>query len=291
MPRFLLLFFLLLPGLSGFAHAVPASVPAQQLQQQFQSMQAPLAHSVFQPPLVLTSSERPERVAGDIYGSVHFRFAQLQSVMQSPARWCEVLLLLSNTKRCQVHTDGGTPYLQVHIGGKGEENVGPNAGSRFDFQVGQQAPDFLDVLLSAESGPMGASQIRIHIEGVALTETTSFLHLHYSYDTGWLARTTMGIYLQTLGRGKVGFTPLPGADGTPVRYIEGVRGVIERNVVRYFIGLNCALTHAELRAPQRFPAMAACWYDAEELHPVQLHELERADYLTMKAHEYQAPSP
>ena len=144
------------------------------------------------------------------------------------------------------------------------------------------------MLLSSDAGPMGASHIRLHVEGIALSDNSAFLHLHYSYDTGWLARAAVGVYLQTLGRGKVGFTPLPRAVGEPVSYIGGVRGVLERNVVRYFIGLQCALTHADAAPGQRFPAMAACWYDAAEQHPLQLHEMERNEYLTMKAHEYQA---
>jgi hypothetical protein len=289
MTRLFLRRFLLLIVLPACVQAAPESAPATKLLQRFQSLQAPLTRSVFNPPLVLESQEQAQRVTGDIYGSVNFRFAQLLPLMQDPQRWCEILLLLSNTKRCQTQREGNTSFLLVHVGGKGEEKVSPDAATRFDFEVNQQSKDYLDMLLSANSGPMGASRIHIHAEGVAVSDSASFLHLHYSYDTGWLARSAMAIYLETLGRGKVGFTPIPGEAGTPVTYIGGVRGVIERNVMRYFMGLNCALTHAESPPAQRFPAMATCWYNAEEQHPLQLHEMERDEYLTMKAHEYQAP--
>ena len=113
----------------------------------------------------------------------------------------------------------------------------------------------------------------MRLQAVALSPSRSFLHLHYSYNTQWLGRLAMQAYLQTLGRGKVGFTQISDTD-TP-SFIAGPRSVIERNTMRYFLGLDCALATAP--GPQRFNTMVGCWYDQIEKYPLQLHEMPRSE--------------
>ena len=149
-------------------------------------------------------------------------------------------------------------------------------------------PDYLDATLLAATGPAGTRDITLRVQAVPLSASRSFVHLHYSYNTQWLGRIAMQAYLQTLGRGKLGFTPAP---DTASGYIAGARAVIERNTVRYFLGLDCALASAAHEAPERFGNMAACWYGAVEQYPLQLHEMARSEYLAIKKAQYPVQPP
>ena len=95
----------------------------------------------------------------------------------------------------------------------------------------------------------------------------------------------MQVYLATLGRGKVGFTVVEReASGQPV-YVGSVRGVVERNTMRYYLAIDAS------GRPAAAPARAAGEAPArlvrrDRAHPRQLHELERDEYLEMKRQEF-----
>jgi len=94
-------------------------------------------------------------------------------------------------------------------------------------------------------------------------------------------------YLATVGREKVGFTVVGRqSDGRPV-YVDNVRGVVERNAMRYYLAIDAYL--GSLVAPQaeRQERRLVEWFDGTERYPRQLHELERDEYLAMKRGEIQ----
>jgi hypothetical protein len=88
----------------------------------------------------------------------------------------------------------------------------------------------------------------------------------------------MQAYLGTLGSDKVGFTP-KGASG----YVGGVRGVVERNTMRYYLAIDAFL---DAPRPEQLDRRLAAWFDATERYARQLHETERSEYLEMKRSEY-----
>jgi hypothetical protein len=57
----------------------------------------------------------------------------------------------------------------------------------------------------------------------------------------------MRTYLATVGRDKVGFTPRERAADGALRYVDGLRGALERNVMRYYLAIDAYL--ASLAAP------------------------------------------
>ena len=94
-------------------------------------------------------------------------------------------------------------------------------------------------------------------------------------------------YLSTIGSGKVGFSVvdrLP--DGRPV-YVGNMRGVIERNTMRYYLAIDTYLGSLALPPAERVERRLRDWYAATERYPRQLHEMERDDYLAMKRKELQ----
>jgi hypothetical protein len=99
-----------------------------------------------------------------------------------------------------------------------------------------------------------------------------------------LASVAIRSYLATSGRKKVGFsTAGRNSDGQPI-YLGGIRGVIERNTMRYYLAIE-----AFLGAPESTPAQIEkrlnAWHTDVEQYPLQLHEMDRDTYLAMKHNE------
>ena len=112
------------------------------------------------------------------------------------------------------------------------------------------------------------------------------MHLTYSYGFGISSRLATKTYLSTMARDKVGFT-ITGkqADGSP-RYVDGVRGVIERNTMRYYLAIDAYLGGLSAPPVQQFEKRLKLVIDATEEYPLQLHEIDRNAYLQMKRHEH-----
>lgn len=260
-----------------------------EMQNLYRSLQPRLAQSPFQRELALDSTEASERLSGDIYATLDAPLASLELVNRSPLRWCEILLLLSNTKSCVVGRQDEAPSLQMRMGTKGPQALATTTPMNFRFETSAPQATVLETHLSSNSGPMGTKDGKLRVQAIAVGPNKSFIHLHYSYSSSLAGRLATGVYLQTLGRGKVGFSKEQAEASRPAdaHWVGGVRGIIERNTMRYFMGLSCALQFAGTEAPaQRFAQMAPCWYDDTERYPQQLHEMGRSEYLEMKRAEY-----
>ena len=118
---------------------------------------------------------------------------------------------------------------------------------------------------------------------------SSILHLSYSYAFGGLARMATQAYMTTAGRDKVGFTVTGKTeDGRPV-YINGVRGMVERNAMRYYLAIEAYFSSMTAAPAQQQEKRLSDWFALTEQHPRQLHELEREEYLAIKRRELQTP--
>lgn len=256
------------------------------MQQSYRSMGDSLSHSTLLRPLQISSLESAEHLSGDLYATVSYGLATLNTTVSESVRWCEVMLLLSNSKACRLNSGTKNGRLQVIMSSSKTPDSSGATPTEFQLQVNTATNDYVDAVLQAAAGPMGTHNISLRVQAVPLSSTNTYIHLHYSYDTSWLGRMAMQAYLQTAGRGKFGFTPNPRGDAGDDAYIAGARGVIERNTMRYFLGLDCAMASATQQAPQRFNSMAACWYEQVEKYPLQLHEMPRTEYLSMKDTQY-----
>lgn len=256
------------------------------LQQSFHNKEESLNRNTLQRPVQISSQESAEHLSGDLYATVEYGIATIQIAAASSERWCEIMLLLSNTLGCGANAGDKNNQLQVIISSSKTADPTGTTPTEFQLKIANATSDYVNAALLANTGPMGTQNISLRLEAIPLSATRSFVHLHYSYDTHWMGNIAMQAYLQTKGRGKVGFTAVPGADASTTAYIGGTRGVIERNTMRYFLGLDCALALSTEQAPQRFKSMAQCWYGQVEKYPLQLHEMQRTEYLDMKALEY-----
>ena len=257
----------------------PPEALALALQQSQQGMQDRLQHSPFNRPLLLSSQEAAEHLGGDLYASLAPGLDALAPVAASAERWCEILLLLSNAKACRALPDTAPARLQLSISSSKTADASGASLTEFTLDARAAEPGYMAATLRAADGPAGTQNIQLRLEAIPQPGGHSFIHLQYAYDTHLLGRMAMQAYLQTLGRGKTGFT-LIDQGGVPTP-IGGARGVIERNTMRYFLGLECALTHAAQPVSERFGQMAACWWGAVEQYPQPLHEMARDEYLAI----------
>ena len=262
-----------------------AEPPAGSALRERQAQLAPeFAHSPFGRPLKLVSAEAGERLQGSIDAVVSQPYALAREHLQQPQVWCEILMLHINTKQCTVSAN----TVAVNIGRKLDQPLRDSYRVNFTLQPLEASPDYLSVSLSAASGPFGTHDYRIQLQAIPLEGgQKTFLHLDYAYAYGLTAKLAMQGYLATVGSGKVGFTREKPDAGSP--YIGGMRGVVERNTMRYYLAIDAYL--ASLAAPlaeQRTQRMEA-WFAATEQYSIQLHELNRDDYLAMKRREFTRP--
>jgi len=241
-----------------------------------------LAHNAFERPLVIESSEGAGSLKGDVYAQVDQPFAQLATALQGVEHWCDILTLHLNVKQCRASAPGAAATLGLVVGSKFDQPLADAFRIEFAYQLGAREPDYVQALLTAAQGPLGTSAYRIVVEATPLDSQHSFLHMSYAYDQGLAARLALQAYLATGGRGKVGFTVVGRqASGAPI-FIGDLRGVIERNTMRYYIAIEAYLATLSLPPAQQFERRLAGWFAGIERYPLQLHELTLGQYLDLK---------
>jgi len=263
------------------AHAEPEPGSAAALRATYAQLAGRLAAGPFGSPLALESRQSGDRVQGAVYAMVEHPFAALRDGLDGARQWCAVLILHLNVKDCRPVPGG----LSVYLGRKTPQ--APEEAERLDFAYRTlgDGPAYLAVALSADGGPAGTRDYRIRLDAVPLDARRSFLALSYSYAYGMAARIALKAYLATLGRGKAGFTVLGRLpDGTP-EYIGGLRGIVERNIMRYYLAIDAYLGALSAPPEARPEKSMRDWFAATERYPRQLHELGRAEYLEMKRAE------
>ncbi|CAN5511028.1 hypothetical protein BH11PSE9_BH11PSE9_32440 [soil metagenome] len=244
-----------------------------------------LANNQFQRPLYLESEQTAGDLKGDVYALLDQPYAVVGQALQGMDHWCDVLILHLNVKHCHSASAGGADTLSLSVGRKFDQPLSDAYVVDFAYKVLAATPDFLRVSLSADKGPMGTSNYRIVLEAIPLDAKRSFIHMSYSYAYGVAARLAMQGYLATIGSDKVGFSIVEKKpDGKPV-YVGGVRGVVERNTMRYYLAIESYVNAFTLPAGEQQEKRLEAWHNGVERYPVQLHELERAEYMEMKHKE------
>lgn len=284
MPIPSLLAILLSAWICATASAGADVAAADSLRQVHAELQPKLRDNGFGRPLHLDSRESPSELKGDIHAVVAYPFEQVKAGLGHPEGWCDVMILQFNTKRCEA-APAEPARLAVNIGRKHDQPLDKTVQVEFPFRLMAATPEYFSVVLNAPTGPYGTRDYRIVLEAVPLDKSHTFLHLSYSYGFGMTAKLATRTYLATTGRNKAGFTVVGrDGDGGPV-YVGGVRGMIERNTMRYFLAIESFLGALAAPADARVEKRLNDWFAAVERYPRQLHEMEREEYLTMKRRE------
>jgi len=272
------------------ALAVPVLAPVQAqdaaaLKARHAALREVLARNAFGRPLHLESSQTAEALRGDIYALVEQPYAVVGPALRGIERWCDILILHQNVKSCRAPPATAADRLSLNVGRRFDQPLDETHRLDFVYRLLADQPGYLQMQLMAGQGPLGTHNYRILLEVVALDAGSSFLHLSYSYGFGLRARLAMQGYLATAGRSKAGFSVV-GRDsrGRPL-HIGGTRGVVERNTMRYYLAIESTLGALALPQAARLEQRLSAWYAAVERYPLQLHELERDEYLQMKRKE------
>lgn len=277
-----------LPAVLFWAIAAMPQAHAQDavsLQARYETLREQLTDNHFKRPLHIESSERSRALQGDVYALLEQPYAVIGSALADVNNWCDILILHLNVKGCRRASQDAGDALMLNVGRKFDQPLKDTHPFAFSYRTVVATPNYLQVAMRADKGPLGTSHYRVTLEVVELNAASSFLHLSYSYRTGGTARFATRVYLATTGSDKVGFSVVGRKpDGEPI-YTGKMRGVIERNTMRYYLAIEAFLGALSAPESERLEKRLNDWYAGVERYPIQLREIERDEYLTMKRNE------
>ena len=267
--------------------SVAQAQDAGALRARYDSLRDKFASSAFARPLVLESTQNSGDLRGEVYAVVEQPFGIVGPALQGMDHWCELLILHLNVKGCSAAGKPPAEVLSLVVGRKFDQPLDDGYKVEFAYTMPASTAEYLRVQMAAETGPVGTRNYRLALEAIPLDDKRSFIHMSYAYGYGTTARLAMQAYLSTAGREKVGFSVTGKADdGKPV-YIDGVRGVVERNTMRYYLAIEAYLGSLAAPPGSQQEKRLRDWFAATERHTQQLYEMDREDYLRMKRNEMQ----
>lgn len=283
----LISFYYVVSTFSLNTFATEVNNPQLELHSKYTELSEQLNNNQFNRPLYLNSIENPNDLKGEIYAVVDYPFSKVNAALNNPNHWCDALILHINVKYCHAASTNSNQVLTINIGNKVEQALADAYRVDLNYRKVLSNSDYFAVELSAANGPLGTSNYQIWIEATPLNERQTFLHFTYAYAFGLTSKLAMKTYLATIGRNKVGFT-VNGklGDGQPA-YIKGVRGLVERNTMRYYLAIDSYIAESTSPHNEQLDLRLQRWFSATEQYLPQLHEVERVDYLAMKHMEYQ----
>ncbi len=241
---------------------------------------APLLEQALQGPpeaaaaIRVQSSESPGGiVGGEAFGLLDIEFEAFRQALAQHSRWCDMLLLHLNNKSCSTAAEGGRVTLSLGVVRRYDIPADQAFALAFQHQQVETGPRRFAVRLDAPSGPASTRDIQIVLEAMPAPGGRTFARLSYSYGQGFMTAAALRLYFATFGRSKVGFSEVGRTPNGQPELIGGIRGLVERNAMRYFLALQ-ALFAADAQ-PQR----ARRWFELTEQHPRQLHEPTLEQYL------------
>lgn len=254
---------------------------------EYKALNKSLSNNQFERPLLLNSTESPKQLKGEIYAVIDYPFATVNTALNNPANWCGALILHVNVKYCRAASSKSGPVLNLNLGKKYDQALADTYPATFNYREVTTSADYFLVGLKAAEGPLGTRDYQISIEATPLKNNKTFLHFTYAYSFGFTGRTAMKGYLATIGKDKVGFTVASTQPDNQINYIQGVRGVVERNTMRYYLAIDAYLAGLSYPAKKQFEKRLQLWFDSTEQYARQLHEVEREEYFSIKRKEYQ----
>ena len=292
----LILLFALLTSQHTIANAANPSADnfVNALLGQHKTLNKELLNNQFKRPLVLYSTESPESLKGEIYAVLDYPFKKVNSGINNANHWCDALILHINVKYCRAENSNLGTVLNINLGKKYDQPLMETYKTKFNYESITNVADYFSIEMKAADGPLGTKDYRIWVEATSLNNNQTFLHFTYAYSFGLSGRLAMKGYLATIGKDKIGFSILSAQNGKP-EYVQGVRGVVERNTMRYYLAIDAYLAAAnaanndaaknDSTENDQLERRLENWFDSTERYAMQLHEVEKTDYLSMKRSE------
>lgn len=240
--------------------------------------------SPFEESIHLESKETKYEVQGHVHAILDVPFPDLSKAVASPRGWCEILFLHYNIKACVYQREDEVASLSVFIGRKFYQDPEVAPKTRLGFYLEEQTEEQLALRLEADRGPLGVRAFQIKVRAIPLDEHRSLMRLGYSLGHARLTRFAMRIYFSTSGRDRIGFTMEDVDQDGSAEPVGGMRGMIERNTMRFFFAIA---SYLRMPDPHQQEARHAHWFEQTERYPEQLREMDEAAYLAQKRRERQ----
>lgn len=276
---------LLRPGLFLAALLLAASACAEMpLTERYQRLKSGAETMLPGTSINLVSTEQDGMLGAEVTSLLPYPFATAAPALASVENWCHFMPLHFNIKACTFEMQSGSEQLTLYSGRKSYQS--PEESHALVYRVAKKAQSdgVLLLLLRADRGPANTRDYRIEVNAMRVAEGT-LLHIRSSYRPSMTSSLLTRTYLSTLGRDKVGFTHIE-QDGV-MRPVQGVRGVIERNVMRYQLAIDAFLGTHQLPDIARREAALTRWFTQNDNYPRQLHEMPREEYLAIKHREWE----
>lgn len=265
---------------SSWGHGAESLGDAQ-LKAKYNAMEPALKSSPFGRPLVINSTEASDSATGEVFALVNHPFGRVSAALKNPNNWCDIMILHQNTKYCKSAENGNDAVLRMLIGKKTSQALDDAHKMDLNFNLVKASPQYLAAELNADAGPMGTKNYQVLLEAVPVNSKQTFLHFSYSYGFGIAGNVAIKAYLASAGRNKVGFSQKEDGSG----FIGGVRGMVERNTMRYYLAIDSYLGAMSAPPDKQLSKRLQDWYAATERYPRQLREVSRNAYLSMKRDE------
>jgi hypothetical protein len=261
----------------AFAAAPERAQASASLKETYTRIRGQLERSPYGRPLLLDSRERDRDLEGDAYAVVSQPFSRVSAALGPLEGWCGVLILPFNVKDCSTSGTGDGARLNLLVGRKGDSPDSASFRLQFRYALAARSQDYLELSLRAPEGPLGTRDYCLTLRAIPIDETHTLIHLSYAYGYGMMGKAAMQAYLATTGASKVGFSKEEG------NFVGGMRGVMERNTMRYYLAIDAYLASLDAPAPNRLAQRLNDWFSAVERYPRQLNEdIGRAQYIAMK---------
>ena len=257
------------------------------LREIYDEIEDELLENIYNTPLYLESEVTKNTMRGDVYGIIYHPYKTVSENLASLTNWCEIMPLHLNIKACTYQYVNGQCKLTFYTGRKFYEKADDVYHLNYQFKVSVLNNDYFSSFLNSKNGPLDTNDYLINVEAIPLTSNSTFFHFAYEYKHGFWSNLAMTTYFSTIGRNKVGFT-VKGEDeeGNPL-YVKGIRGVVERNSMRYYFAIRSFLDTQKDPLKIRFHRKINNWFDLTENHHRQLYEMDKKDYLEYKNMERQ----
>lgn len=258
---------------------------AAALLQQYHVLVATVKDNPFKAPIAVHSKDDGEVATAEVYGVLDKPFADIAAILGDLASWCQFMPLSLNIKACTWSKFLAT--VTLYIGPK--EYHAPTDFSvskvAFTYKV-SQLPQQINIELTTASGATGTERNTIVVEAMAATPAQTVVHFVSTTEFTYAGRLAMDTYLATMGSSRIGFSMVTNDEGQLPAPIKGIKGVVERNAMRYYLALQAYSEQRGTPGTDLFYRCAGDWFDLTEHYPKQLHELDKQTYLDSKRHEH-----
>ena len=272
---------LMMATTAAMAADSPAAGHGREEHQQVERLLQAGAVAPFGRPMSMSSKAETNAVSGELLAIAERPLRDIAAALHDAASWCAVLVLHINNKGCEVSHGSAGEHIALKVARRYDQPVDRAVELNFAYRMVEATPELLSARLEAARGPFGTSEYLITLHASPAGEGRSLVRLAYAYRQTTLTGWAMDLYLSTFGRGKVGFSGAhPGTAAPP--YVGGVRGILERNLMRYFLAIEAAAATPHATDAEAYKRRLADWFDGTERYPAQLHEVERETYLNLK---------